>query len=179
MKTIKLSLPKGSKVKQNGDELIVEVEEVFELQDGDIVYWESINYNIHGIMIFKGYPKTNRHYANFFLNSGSLSIDSYIENSASKRFEIATKEQKQILFDALAKEGLKWNSIEKKIEKIRWRAKVGDDYWTISSSGDIESLTEENDGNDNEFWNYGNYFRTEEIATSMRNENKKRQLEIS
>jgi hypothetical protein len=129
-------------------------------------------------MIFKGYPKSNSHYANFFLNSGSLYINSYLGYVLPKRFEIATKEQEKILFDALAKEGLKWNSIEKKIEKIRWRAKVGDDYWTIISSGDIESLTETNNEFDALAWNYGNYFRTEEIATSMRDENKKRQLEI-
>jgi hypothetical protein len=176
MKTIKLSLPKGSKVKQNGDELIVEVEEVFELQDGDIVYWESINYNIHGIMIFKGYPKTNRHYANFFLNSGSLSIDSYIENSASKRFEIATKEQEKILFDALKGKGVRWNPEKKKIEKLRWRAKQGELYWIVQGKGNIEYLTEQEDAADNTFYDYGNYHKTKELAMEMKDKIRKIQL---
>lgn len=40
----------------------------------------------------------------------------------------ATNEEKQFLFDKMKEQGLRWNAKEKRVEKIRWRAKKGEEY---------------------------------------------------
>ena len=44
---------------------------------------------------------------------------------------IATEEEKQKLFDALAKEGKTWDSEKKAVVDLKWKPNVGDDYYSI------------------------------------------------
>lgn len=41
-------------------------------------------------------------------------------------FELASEAQKQILFDAMEKEGLRWNAEKLEVEKIKWAPKEGE-----------------------------------------------------
>lgn len=58
----------------------------------------------------------------------------------------ATEEEKQFLFDKMKEQGLKWNAEEKRVEKIRWRAKYGEEYWYVTSSCSVagDFMREEN-----------------------------------
>ena len=77
---------------------------------------------------------------------------------------LATEEEKQLLFDKLEKQGLRWNAEEKRVEKIRWRAKKSQSYFFIDK--DINSMEEEESGDviDDVLWRKFNYFRTQEQA---------------
>ena len=87
----------------------------------------------------------------------SLSFCGYKEDA-----RLATEEEKQTLFDKMKEQGLRWNAEEKRVEKIRWRAEEGEDYYYFANQGTIMKCEEDYsllDANRHEF---GNYFRTKE-----------------
>ena len=74
----------------------------------------------------------------------------------------ATEEEKQLLFDKMKEQGLKWNDEEKRVENIRWRAKKGYIYHRLTCY-----LRSTNEREDYDTWNQKchdsyNYFHTEE-----------------
>lgn len=83
-------------------------------------------------------------------------------------FRHATDEEKQLLFDKMKEQGLQWNAeeerVEKRVEKIRWRAKKGGDYHFFTSYLTTITTSEVGDYTDTSRYNALNYFRTEEQA---------------
>ena len=74
----------------------------------------------------------------------------------------ATNEEKQFLFDKMKEQGLRWNAKEKRVDKIRWRAKKGYIYHRLTCY-----LRSTNEREDYDTWNQKchdsyNYFHTEE-----------------
>ena len=64
----------------------------------------------------------------------------------------------------MKEQGLKWNAEEKKVEKIRWRAKYGEPYWYVTSSCSVagDFMREENSLTGSgaiEDWHGYNHFR--------------------
>lgn len=75
------------------------------------------------------------------------------------------EEEKQLLFDKMKEQGLRWNAEEKRVEKIRWRANEGDSYYfTDITDASVLSNHEADDKIDYILWRSYNYFRTEEQA---------------
>ena len=81
----------------------------------------------------------------------------------------ATEEEKQRLFDALAKKGKRWNAEEKRIEDLpRWRACCGADYYYyINQIGGIRADNEARVECDDIRYEFGNYFKTSEAAEKV------------
>lgn len=74
-------------------------------------------------------------------------------------------EENQLLFDALSKEGKRWNAEKKCIEDLpRWRAKANETYYFIAI--DVEVVDDIEDGGcvDDACYSAGNYFKTREAA---------------
>lgn len=76
----------------------------------------------------------------------------------------ATEEEKQLLFDKMKEQGLKWNAEEKRVEKLRWRADVGVKYYFVDSLLDVLHIKECWSSLCNKHYSARNYFRTEEQA---------------
>ena len=76
----------------------------------------------------------------------------------------ATEEEKQLLFDKMKEQGLKWNAEEKRVEKIRWRAEDGRIYFCIDNQGIVIVDKECGYYVDKNRHEYGNYFHTKEQA---------------
>ena len=90
---------------------------------------------------------------------------SYSSWNAHHTWRLATEEEKQLLFDKMKEQGLKWNAEEKRVEKIRWRAEKGEKYFTLKGATlVIDFYTENFDRTDEKCHEYGNYFCTEEQA---------------
>jgi hypothetical protein len=72
--------------------------------------------------------------------------DSLLFCGYKKDVRLATEKEKQFLFDKMKEKGLKWNAEEKRVEKIRWRAKYGEEYWYVTSSCSVagDFMREEN-----------------------------------
>lgn len=83
----------------------------------------------------------------------------------------STAEERQTLFDKIEKEEhKKWNTVTKKFENVRWRAKKGVDYWIIDSEGNVHYTTELNYKVDDKAYSIGNYFQTKELAEAAANQ---------
>lgn len=155
-----ITIPKGCKAVVKDGSVVFEKEEkeeVQEFKDGDVLC-DTLN-NV--ILIFKAMH-----------NHARSSFDSHYNNKgwSNERWNIeffhhATEEEKQLLFDKMKEQGLKWNAEEKKVEKARWRAKRGEHYSlldriTLKADCYIESFDEI----DTKLYDSGNYFRTKEQA---------------
>ena len=63
----------------------------------------------------------------------------------------------------IAKAGKTWNAEKKQFEKLRWRAKRGSCYYSISTIG-VSGYIDTGTKPDNIRFNLGNYYQTEEQA---------------
>ena len=80
-------------------------------------------------------------------------------------FRYATEEEKRLLFDKMKKQGLQWNAEEKRVEKIRWRATKGENYFLLNrTTFEVDHYYECFDEVDAKLYKYGNYFRNREQA---------------
>ena len=157
----RLTVPQGCKATVNGNEIIIEKEREF--KDGDIL--TSIYDDI--TIIFKCYHNDGSGRGMSYFNTETNPVKG-LENKCwdMDSFRQATAEERQHLFDKMKERGLYWNAEQKRVEKIRWRAKEGDKYWTLCFSSDFKMLgiREENVATDQEYWECGNYFKTKEQA---------------
>ena len=142
------------------------LKEKWEPRDGEICYIEA--YYEH-IFIFNKLDDNVIAYVAFTPCTKQLSnfnkIAIICDTDDIRKFRPATDFEKQMLFDALAKEGKMWDAQKKAVVDLpRWRAKKGelyffiDPFWEVSS--DIDDRTSPHDSL---YWG-GNYFKTEEAA---------------
>jgi len=74
-------------------------------------------------------------------------------------------EENQLLFDALAKEGKRWNAEKKCIEDLpRWRAKANETYYFIGIDVEVIDNIEYGYSVDDACYSAGNHFKTREAA---------------
>lgn len=117
MENIKVSVPDGcsANVTREGSYLVISFEpERWEPKNGDIVAFGK-RPNDPSIGIFKSDD------GNTFMSYATVTngIISFFEPGWVKdNIRPATEEEKQHLFDTLAKEGKRWNAEEKRIEKV-------------------------------------------------------------
>ena len=149
-----LNIPEGCKAVIKDNVVVFEreeKEEVLEFKDGDVLTSKT-----GVVLIFKnddGCDRFTSHYntANF--------LNSFWWKS---HFHHATEGEKQLLFDKMKEQGLQWNAEEKRVEKIRWRAKKGYIYHRLTCY-----LRPTNECDDYQTWEQKchdsyNYFHTEE-----------------
>lgn len=148
----KIAIPEGCKTIIKDESVVFEKE----FKNGDVLH--SV-YN-STMLIFKEEEKdhSNRFYTHYNTNHSSN------EKWNKDAFRHATEEEKQLLFDKMKEQGLKWNAEEKRVEKVRWRASFDERYYYINSSLDCLSDIEDSHIFDKERWEEGNYFHTKEQA---------------
>lgn len=76
-------------------------------------------------------------------------------------FRHATEEEKQTLFDDMKERGLLWNADEKRLEKIRWRARRNEIYYYVKEDFTVANTIETYNPCDNERWDDFNHFKIE------------------
>lgn len=157
---VKVQIPKGYTAKIEGNEVrIVKVEDEF--RDGDFVVEKICDCPF----IYKGTDDDG-----FYLFHAGMNIcHALIMGDDEARFanvplRAATAKEKQELEEALAGRGLFWNAKEKRIEKKRWRAHLGENYFYTDARVGYDAATEEGNDEDEERFNNGNYFDTKERA---------------
>lgn len=151
------AIPDGCKATIKDGVVIFEKEEIVqEFENGDVLCSAYTN----TMVIFKEKEKDGSQYFYSHYNTDRSNNKGW----NSKAFRHATEEEKQLLFDKMKEQGLKWNAEEKRVEKIRWRAKKGGDYYFIDVDLSVKSLDDTYSTFDNKLWNALNYFHTEEQA---------------
>ena len=150
-----IAIPNGCKATIKDGEVVIE-KEVQEFKDGDVLH--SV-YN-GTMVIFKEKEKDGSRYFYTHYNTDRSSNKGW--NSAA--FRHATEEEKQLLFDKMKEQGLKWNAEEKRVEKLLWRADAGEEYYFVDSLLDVLHIKECRSSLCNKHYSARNYFRTEEQA---------------
>ena len=155
----KIQVPDGcsAKIEQQDGFLVVVFEpKKWEPKDGDI-----IAFGIKAIGIFKEYDTIGHTDYAVLVDSLRLNERGWVKNNMRP----ATDSEKQRLFDALAKEGKRWNAETKQIEDLpRWRAYEKGEYYRILPDTTVGKLTECRDDVDKIMYERGNYFKTREAA---------------
>lgn len=146
-------------IEQQGRKIITTFEPEF--KDGDITCTKN------GIHIFKNIDVFDHHYY-CALYDGEVFYNKLFNTfEAIKSLRHATEEEKQKLFNAMAKDGKRWNAESKKVEDIepnRWRAEKGCNYFYINPCGLIVSCLDYYFPDENKKYHLGNYFKTEKHA---------------
>lgn len=155
-------------IEQQGRQIITTFEPEF--KDGDITCTNTKkSRGIHILKAIYGFG----HYYYCALYEREDTTNSVVYNhcfntqGAIKSLRHATEEEKQKLFDAMAKDGKRWNAEAKQVEDIkpkRWRAKKNEQYYTLDDYFEVCESEENNDHIDERRYKYGFYFQTEEQA---------------
>ena len=172
----RIQIPEGCKAIVKGGSVTFVKEEDKEFKDGDILIDDRklSEFPCKIIMIYKGAKSEGGCYECYIFRNlmGSLVINEGCCNSEFVKIRLATEEEKAELFAEMKEQGLRWNAEEKRVEKIRWRAKEGEEYFYIGKNIHVCKFPENNDVCDNILYDALNYFRTstqaEEAAKRMK-----------
>lgn len=184
-KQYKIQLPKGKKVTMTNVDfedgvmtVNVDLCDTFIMppvppKDGDFVYVKGV---YEHIAIYKYTVGEDMYvYANWNM---SFSVSKIIIDDSRplcciqdlREIRPTTEREKKILIDQLAKVNKRWNPNTKQIEDVRWRAKEGEPYsYLLFGDADIlvTTTTDKRVYKDDERFNSGNYFKTEEAAEKV------------
>ena len=154
----RLPIPEGCKAVIEGDVVLIE-EKDNEFKDGDIL--TSKSGFLRCPFIFKGYDDKGfyKFYAGMACGNTLAVCREDSERWGKSELSYATDEEKQLLFDKMKEQGLRWNAEEKRVEKIRWRAEKGEIYYFVGANGNISRYHEDDDENDKTLWRIYNYFQ--------------------
>ena len=161
-----ITIPEGCKAIVKDGSVVFEKEEEQEFKDGDVL---TLLLDKKVVFIFKEDElklKDNKngyyvcHTSDYVIDVSTK--DSLLFCGYKEEVRLATEEEKQLLFDKMKKQGLQWNAEEKRVEKIRWRAKKGEYYYHINADGFASTIKHTDYMTDYYRYNFGNYFRTKE-----------------
>ena len=160
-----ITIPEGCKATIKDGSVVFEKEEKVQgFKDGDILV-AVVNGKRRNAFIYKNTDIRGFHSYYIGLNMDNLiSIDNSDSKWGNANLSYATESEKQQLFAKMKEQGLKWNAEEKRVEKIRWRAKKGGYYYFIDVNLTVKSIDDTYSTFDNELWDAFNYFRTKEQA---------------
>lgn len=106
------------------DGIMVVSPKKFEPKDGDVVVCDD-----GGIQIFickKSLGDSIYSYCMYDIEDNELT---FYENISYTINRPATEEEKKLLFDKLAEEGWEWKEDTKKLIKLKWTPKEGEQFW--------------------------------------------------
>ena len=156
-----ITIPEGCKATIRDGSVVFEKEQKF--KDGDILAHKNSLSNTFPFI----YKDTDE--AGFYIFYVGVDCSENIQllDDADNRWgnaplRYATEEEKKLLFDKMKEQGLKWNAEEKRVEKIRWRAKKGEAYYRMGLGDVVFREIDVRTDTDNVFYNTLNYFHTEE-----------------
>ena len=171
-----ITIPEGCKAIIKDGSVVFEKEEKEEaktqdFKDGDVL---TSLFDNKVVFIFKEdeskqkYNKNDYYVCHIYVSSSiGYTIEVPTKDSLSfcghkDEVRLATNKEKQFLFDKMKEQGLLWNAEEKRVEKIRWRAKKGKAYCRIGLGGGVFYEIDRRTNADNVFYDTLNYFHTEE-----------------
>ena len=151
-----IAIPEGCKATIKGGSVVFEKEEK-EFKRGDVIVSKKNEILLVDVHCFE-----NRILRSFvhIQQDGTLFNSSYSLWNELHTWRLATDEEKQILFDKMKEQGLRWNADKKRVEKIRWRAENNKVYYYVGNQGILTVDKEYGDCVDKNRHEYGNYFYT-------------------
>ena len=166
-KTYKIQLPRNKEaqnirtnIKDGTIEVEVELKERWKPRDGEICFAMTSSGMWKFILI---YGKSDR--PCIYNESHSGWVLDYRTNWDYSIIRPATDSEKQLLFDALAKEGKTWDAEKKQVVDLpRWRAEKGEPYFFVDPCWEVSCDIDDRTSPHDSLYFGGNYFKTEEAA---------------
>ncbi len=160
----RINIPEGYKAIVKDESVVFEKEKEEnkeEFKRGDVIVSK-----VNEILLVDMHSFEKRFLRSFvnIKDDGSFCKSSYSQWNELHDWRLATEEEKQTLFDKMKEQGLRWNAEEKRVEKIRWRAKGGERYFYVYNQGSVTVYKDDGYHVDENLYEYGNYFRTSEQA---------------
>lgn len=97
----------------------LEIEKQPEFKDGDILFTKTNMLHFPSVFILDTNRNEMRSYVRFLIERGHIDYGMPVYNLDTNRFRYATEEEKQQLFDALAKKGKAWDAEKKQIVDLK------------------------------------------------------------
>lgn len=156
-----ITIPDGCKATIKDGSVVFEKEEKKEkkeknFKDGDVLHSKVDD----TILIFKEVCNHDREVFDSHCNTSRRDSKRWNINA----FRYATKEEKEQFFDAMKEKGLQWNAEDKRVEKIRWRAKRSEEYHFMNTDLTTVISIDLDDDVDTNRHSAFNYFRTKEYT---------------
>lgn len=162
-----IAIPDGCKATIKDGSVVIEKEEQKEqeFKDGDVLAYKNSSSNTFPFI----YKDTDEDGFYIFYVGVDCSENIQLLDDADDRWgngtlRHATEEEKQLLFDKMKEQDLRWNAEEKRVEKLLWRADAGEEYYFIDSSLKVMKIEECWSVLCSEHYSASNYFRTKEQA---------------
>lgn len=154
-----ITIPEGCKAIVKDGSVVFEKEQKF--KDGDILAIADCIKATHPF-IYKCTRDNGFH--SFYIGLAAYNqltiCDNPNYNWGNGNLRHATDEEKQLLFDKMKEQGLKWNAKEKRVEKIRWRAKGKELYYYVGRNMEVYTFSPSvSEDEEDDFKSY-NYFCT-------------------
>lgn len=175
-KTYRITLPKRAEVKfattrivDGKFEVAVEFKDKYVPKDGDIVCDPVSCCGVVAICAGTNKAGGIKTHAAYLMHEDIIdarfSEDGLCETDNCRP---ATEAEKQRLFDALAKQGKRWNAEKKCVEDVpRWRAEKGGLYYIVNNDFTTLQYKDYLERSDMVLHDAGNYFRTREAAEKV------------
>lgn len=97
----------------------LEIEKQSEFKDGDILFTKTNMLHFPSVFILDTNRNEMRSYVRFLIERGHIDYGMPVYNLDTNRFRYATEEEKQRLFEALAKENKAWDAEKKAIVDLK------------------------------------------------------------
>lgn len=157
-----IAIPEGCKAIVKDGSVVFEREQKF--KDGDVLV--SNNKYERFPFIFKG--DDNKGFHKFYVRLGYcghlIICKEDVERCGNSELSLATEEEKQLLFDKMKEQGLRWNAEEKRIENIRWHPVIGELYYFVCMDIHVSRATYQKRCFDRDKIAAGNCFCTNDQA---------------
>lgn len=102
----------------------LEIEKQTEFKDGDILFTKTNMLHFPSVFILDTNRNEMRSYVRFLIERGHIDYGTPVYNLDTNRFRYATEEEKQQLFDALAKVGKAWDAEKKQIVDLKQKVEL-------------------------------------------------------
>lgn len=156
----RIRIPEGCKATIDGNEVVIEKERE-KFKRGDVI--TSLKGEILLVNVHDYDSSLLRSFVHIEENK-EFCQSPYLLWNESHPWRLATEEEKQLLFDKMEENGLRWNAEEKQVEKIRWRAVKGGAYYFFGTTGNVCRAEDDRGAITNHRYNAFNYFQTEDQA---------------
>ena len=166
-----LNIPEGCKAVIKDNVVVFEKEEkeeVQEFKDGDVL---TSRFDNKLVFIFKEDELKQKDGKNsyYVCHTSDYVIDVATKGpfffcGYKKDVRLATDEEKQLLFDKMKEQGLRWNAEKKEVEKMRWRAKGKEIYYYVGSNMEVYTFSPSTSEDEEDDFKSYNYFRIKEQA---------------
>ena len=150
---------------QSGDTIAIPEGCKAVVKDGDVLV-SVTNRHRHNAFIYKSTDERGFHSYYVGINiCGDISFSTSPNNRwGNSELSYATEEEKQLLFDKMKEQGLRWNAEEKRVEKIRWHPVIGGLYYFVCMDIHVSRATYQDRCFDRDKIAAGNCFCTNDQA---------------